>query len=65
MYYNTNKFLGWKKDFFDMKLLFYSIEMNLGFVFHEEKFLLVCRFENKKFNTMFRTKWCLYSGVIR
>jgi len=65
MYYNTHKFLGWKKDFFDTKLLYYSIEMNLAFVFHEEKYLLVSRFENKKFNTMYKTKWCLYSELNR
>jgi hypothetical protein len=65
MYYNAHKFLGWKKDFFESKLLYYSIEMNLAFLFHEEKSLLISRFENKKFNTMYKTKWCLYSRLIR
>ena len=65
IYFNKNKFIGWKKDFYDSMMIKFSKKHQVAFVQTYDKFLNINKFENKKFVQIYQMKWNLTSDIIR
>ena len=62
VYFNKNKLLGWKKDFYDSRMVRYSQLHGIAFIVTHDKFIGLNRFENKKFIQLFQLK-AVVSGL--
>ena len=63
IYFNKQRFLGWKKDFYDTRMVRYFPGRNLAFLHAYEKFLNVGHFENRKFTQRLQLKWTLFGDL--
>lgn len=46
VYYNKQKFLGWKKDYFNIRVLDYHPETKTVFTQNDQKYFIISIFEN-------------------
>ena len=65
LYFNTERYLGWKKDFYDFEILQYERDSGTAFLILEDKFFCVSRFANKKFDFLHKYKCRSFSGLKR
>ena len=65
LYLNTERYLGWKKDFYDFEVLKYERDSGTAFLILEDKFFCVSRFANKKFEFVHKYKCRNFSKLIR
>jgi hypothetical protein len=64
IHFNKHRFLGWKKDFYDQKIVRFFPKHNLAFLHAYEKFLNIGHFESRKFNQKLQLKWTLFGDLI-
>lgn len=61
LYFNKETFLGWKKDFLNNEMMNYIPDMDLAFLFTQNKYLEISKFKNKKFYPKFKMKCSLFN----